>query len=189
MRQLGAFSHSSLAFMQCLGGTSSRRVRYCLYMGRVCLKFSGAEELKRLLEKIGDEDFGGMSIEFDGKEEFLEVASQAVLQLMAARPCGKIDEERVYEAVKAIVEDKIRKGESYFMMQDVYAAICGRPLRVYANPQDHKIALKLRRAVKRWLPRIEKELRVRFEEGIITQYEGRAGKFRVFKIVAAERRE
>jgi len=47
------------------------------------------------------------------------------------------------------------------------------------------LAVKLRRAVKRLLPLTEKELHVRFEENIITYYEGRAGKFRIFKIVVA----
>jgi len=61
----------------------------------------------------------------------------------------------------------------------------GWPLRVYSNKDGYKVAVKLRRAVKRLLPLIGKELHVRFEEDVITYYEGRTGKFRIFKIVTA----
>jgi len=179
-------------------------------MGKVCIKysFSNVEELEKLLEKIRAEAPSDILIEFDSREEFLEVAKlllksrdfeqasltvgfqqqnverQKGVPLPKAR-CSEINEEKVYEVVKAIVESRIREGRPYFMMQDVYVAVCGRPLRVYSNKDDYKIAVKLRRAVKRLLPLIGKELHVRFEEDIITYYEGRAGKFRIFKIVVA----
>jgi len=95
----------------------------------------------------------------------------------------EIDEEKVYEVVKAIVESRIREGRPYFMMQDVYISICGRTLHTYRDKDDYRVAVRLRRAVKRWLPRIGKELRVKFEEDVITQYGGRTGKFKVFRIL------
>jgi len=105
------------------------------------------------------------------------------LKNLRCKSVEEIDEEKVYEVVKAIVESRIREGRPYFMMQDVYIAICGRTLHTYRDKDDYKVAVRLTRTVKRWLPRIGKELRVRFEEDVITQYGGRTGKFKVFRIL------
>jgi len=117
------------------------------------------------------------------RQQQSELPSTSSVKNPRCKSVEEIDEERVYEVVKAIVESRIREGKPYFMMQDVYIAICGRTLHTYRDKDDYKVAVRLRRAVKRWLPRIGKELRVRFEEDVITQYGGRTGKFKVFRIL------
>jgi len=172
------------------------------YMGKLTIQFNNVEELIEVLNRIPG---GTITIELERKEfcdvmrVLLRRTDLEVKLIVSLKPtsqqgesatlgdCKEIDDEKVYEVVKAIVESKIREGKPYFMMQEVYEAICGRTLMIYRSKEDHKIALRLRRIVKRLLPRIGKELNVKFEEGILTQYGERTGKFRIFKILPGSR--
>jgi len=184
-------------------------------MGKVTVQysFSSVKELEEVLSKMPG---GTVAIEFETREELCEIIEallrhdlQEVKLVVSLRPrvvaedsqqqselpsssdrcksVEEIDEEKVYEVVKATVESRIREGKPYFMMQDVYAAICGRALRTYSDKDDYRVAVRLRRAVKRWLPRIGKELGVKFEEYLIDYYEGRRGKFRAYRIIPTRR--
>jgi len=94
-----------------------------------------------------------------------------------------IDEEKVYEVVKTIVEERIRENRPYFMLRELYVPIFGRELKIYGNPVDHRLSHALERSVKRVLARISRELGVQFKEDTIYTYGGKTGRFKVYKIV------
>jgi len=94
-----------------------------------------------------------------------------------------IDEEKVYEVVKTIVEERIRENRPYFMLRELYVPIFGRELKIYNNPVDHRLSHALERSVKRVLARVGKELGVQFKEDTIYTYGGKTGRFKVYKII------
>jgi len=161
--------------------------------GTVAIEFETREEFCEIVEallKRTDVQEVRLVVSFRPRATSEADRQQSVssdLKNLRCKSVEEVDEEKVYEVVKTIVEERLREGKPYFMMQDVYIAICGRTLRTYSNKDDYRVAVRLRRAVKRWLPRIGRELHVKFEEDVITYYDGRVGKFRVFRIVPEDR--
>jgi len=98
----------------------------------------------------------------------------------------EIDENRVYEVVKSIVEERLKEGKSFFMLRELYVPIFGRELKIYRNPVDHALSHKLDYVVKKVLDRLSKELNVKFEPFTIHNYMGRIGKFKAYRIIRNE---
>jgi len=94
-----------------------------------------------------------------------------------------IDEEKVYEVVRTIVEERIRENRPYFMLRELYVPIFGRELKIYGNPVDHRLSHALERSVKRVLARLSRELGIQFKEDTIYTYGGKTGRFKVFRII------
>jgi len=172
--------------------------------GRCTFKFSGSEELRKVLDALALLATGNaeVSVLLEDSSELSDLAkalnssfrvAEVVLKQLEpqpasepARPSGDVDERPVYEAAKRLVAEKLKRGEQYLFFRELQVAVFGRELNT-RNWRDEKLAKKLRKALRGALERIGRELGVKFEEVAVREYGGRAGRFKAYRIVPARK--
>jgi len=174
---------------------------------KCAFKFNSGEELRKVLDALAllsAEKFEAY-IAIDDVREFAEVAkvvsecrlfraAGVALKLHEEEPAASatpasaevapsdVEEELVYRVVKRVVEEKLREGRGYFLVRELHVPIFGRELNL-RDWRDDGIYRKLKKALKRILPRIEQELRVKLEEDYVWLAEGgKAARFKAYKI-------
>ena len=99
----------------------------------------------------------------------------------------KVDDDRVYEVLRSLVLRKLERGETTFMLRELYVPLFGRELRPHRDDRDRRLVDKLIKRVRRALRILERELNVRFEEFTIYEYMGIRGRFKAFKITSLKK--
>jgi len=167
---------------------------------RCTFKFSDEQDLKRVLNAVAlvasdnvevvvllerDGELGELTKALNPSFKVAKVTLKPTgMQEVAIveQPGSDVDEERVYEVVKRLVAEKLKRREQYLPFRELHVQLFGRELNL-RDWRDDKLARRLKRALKHVLQKVGNELGVQFEEVTVREYNGRTGRFKAYRIV------
>jgi len=144
--------------------------------------FNSAEELRRVVEmlKSAQRDAVELTIELDGVQELLWVVellksaggvkplSVTLLMAPPKRQSVDVTKEQVRKALRGLIEEKLRRGESQFTTAELYERVVGR------QPKEGDLN-SLRKYAEEVIEEVVKELNVVISEKHVYGLDGKGG--------------
>jgi len=160
--------------------------------------FNSAEELKRVIEMIqsAQRDAIELTIELDSAQELFWVAellksasgvkplSVTLLVAPPKRQSVDVTKEQVRKALRGLIEEKLRRGESQFTTAELYERVVGRQPK--EGDLNSLVARKIRKYAEEVIEEVAKELNVVISEKHVYGLDGKRGRYKVYLLTRTD---